>query len=431
MTSKTTYPVQRVLVVGAILLACVIGGGWWIGEMNGKRVDSEIRARLLNTAMDIAASLDITQVEKITFTASDKGSPEFEAIKNRMIAIKKSLPISGIYSMGQRNGLLYFGPESYLENDPLASPPGTEYKSPPLEALSIFNIKKPRTVGPYTDEYGTFVTAFFPIIEPKTDKVMLVIGIDLLAHDWLAQVRTVRRGPLLISFFVCVLLFCATTTMGWITPQPGSSGQTLKTWPFWSVLFLALFTTALATSYAQSIEDLHPTGNTSKEWLVLAGGVSFSVLLAWLVFSLINTRFQATQLVGQITENLSECELRMKAILDAAQDALIMMDQVGRICCWNPAAERVLGYSSSEALDRSLHDLLSGSSPFSTFKGVGFKSFLENDLAILPGEIIRLEMRRKDGAEVSVQMLFSKVKLKTGWYGICSFHEIKPALSAM
>jgi PAS domain-containing protein len=149
--------------------------------------------------MDIAASLDIDHIERITFTAADKGAPSFEAIRNRMVAIKKTLPISGIYSMGQRNGLLYFGPESYPENDPLASPPGTEYKSPPLEALSIFNIKKPRTVGPYTDEY---------------------------------------------------------------------------------------------------------------------------------------------------------------ALSEATQDALIMIDQVGRICCWNSAAERMLGYRVAEALDRSLHDMV-------------------------------------------------------------------------
>jgi PAS domain S-box-containing protein len=51
---------------------------------------------------------------------------------------------------------------------------------------------------------------------------------------------------------------------------------------------------------------------------------------------------------------LSSSTFQAAAILDAADDAIICNDRDGRITTWNPAAERMLGYSASEVIGRDI-----------------------------------------------------------------------------
>src|SRR5512140_1745081 len=60
---------------------------------------------------------------------------------------------------------------------------------------------------------------------------------------------------------------------------------------------------------------------------------------------------------GQLEAALRYSEPRLRAITDSALDAIVMMDPGGCVCYWNPAAERMLGYSCAEAMGRDLHDL--------------------------------------------------------------------------
>jgi PAS domain S-box-containing protein len=48
----------------------------------------------------------------------------------------------------------------------------------------------------------------------------------------------------------------------------------------------------------------------------------------------------------------------LEAILDTALDAIVTMDHQGRIVEFNPAAERIFGYSRADALDHALADLI-------------------------------------------------------------------------
>ena len=57
-------------------------------------------------------------------------------------------------------------------------------------------------------------------------------------------------------------------------------------------------------------------------------------------------------------EELRESEARMRALTDAARDAILMMDPQGIVSYWNPAAESIFGYTAKEAIGRNLHELL-------------------------------------------------------------------------
>ena len=56
--------------------------------------------------------------------------------------------------------------------------------------------------------------------------------------------------------------------------------------------------------------------------------------------------------------SLEESEATLRTITDAARDAIIVIDNDGKITFWNPAAESILGWLESEALGQDLHQLI-------------------------------------------------------------------------
>ena len=51
-------------------------------------------------------------------------------------------------------------------------------------------------------------------------------------------------------------------------------------------------------------------------------------------------------------------QARLKVLAESAQDGIVMVDTDGVVEFWNPAAERILGYSAAEAIGKDLHSML-------------------------------------------------------------------------
>jgi PAS domain S-box-containing protein len=107
----------------------------------------------------------------------------------------------------------------------------------------------------------------------------------------------------------------------------------------------------------------------------------------------------------------------MRAITDSAHDAIVMMDPKGRITFWNPAAERILGYTSAEALGQDLHDLIAPVR-FLPEYNAAFPAFQQTGQGAAVGKALDFEARRKDGLEIPVQLSLSAVQMDDGWHGV-------------
>jgi PAS domain S-box-containing protein len=65
----------------------------------------------------------------------------------------------------------------------------------------------------------------------------------------------------------------------------------------------------------------------------------------------------------RLTAEIERQRRLLKTVTDNATSALLVMDTGGRGTFWNPAAERITGYTAAEAMGRTLHELIHHTRP--------------------------------------------------------------------
>jgi PAS domain S-box-containing protein len=110
----------------------------------------------------------------------------------------------------------------------------------------------------------------------------------------------------------------------------------------------------------------------------------------------------------QAAERLRQSESLKSAILETALDAIMSVDHEGKIQEWNPAAERIFGYSRAKAIGQSMDDLIIPAVMRDVYKE-GLTSYLMTGAGSLVGRPIELTLRRQDGSEFRAELAISRV----------------------
>ena len=118
-----------------------------------------------------------------------------------------------------------------------------------------------------------------------------------------------------------------------------------------------------------------------------------------------------------------ESESRFRAITESAQDAIMMMDPEGKIAFWNPASERIFGYSREEAMGQNLHELLAPSKYISSYREA-LLIFLKTGLGEVIGKTLELTAFRKGGEEFPVSLSLSALEERGRWYAVGILRDI-------
>ncbi len=125
----------------------------------------------------------------------------------------------------------------------------------------------------------------------------------------------------------------------------------------------------------------------------------------------------------QAEEALRESKEKFRTIAVSANDAIIMMDDEAKISYWNPAAERIFGYSKEEAIGKILHELIVSMGQHADFSK-GFRRFWETGEGPVIGKTLELAGIRKDGTEFFAEHSISAVKVKGKWNAIGIVRDI-------
>ena len=109
------------------------------------------------------------------------------------------------------------------------------------------------------------------------------------------------------------------------------------------------------------------------------------------------------------------------AILSAQSDAIIAADKEGAIIFWNPGAERIFGYSRTEAVGRSLDIII----PIRLRKRHwdGYRRVMESgESRYGHGDVLAVPGIAKDGRQLSLE--FTIVPLRDGSEGLVGLAAI-------
>jgi PAS domain S-box-containing protein len=120
---------------------------------------------------------------------------------------------------------------------------------------------------------------------------------------------------------------------------------------------------------------------------------------------------------------LRESESKLSGITNCAHDAIIMMDNEGKISYWNTAAEKIFGYTTAEAMGQILHKLLVPERYFEAHCK-GYSHFRETGEGPVIGKTLELIGLRKNGKEFPVELSLSAIKLKDQWNAIGIIRDI-------
>ncbi len=164
--------------------------------------------------------------------------------------------------------------------------------------------------------------------------------------------------------------------------------------------------------------------NTTGRWLVLGAGISLTLLLVWYMAAL---RRQAGDLVAsnealnleidqhRQTENaLRASESRFRKILETAADAILIVDDAGRIVVANQRAAELFGYRTSEFVGMIVHELVP-----SERQGIHHqyaREFVDHPERHAMGPGRELIARRKDGGTVPVEINLSPHRSPEGLF---------------
>jgi PAS domain S-box-containing protein len=167
--------------------------------------DKENRYDHLDRARMVAQAFDIPNIKSLTGTSTDIGTPYYQRLKAQLAAVKGSdSRYRFVYLMGRLpDGRVFF----YADNEPAGSsdesPAGQIYDEISEEELIAFDQKKAIIAGPVTDRWGTWISALVPLIDPETDKLVAMFGMDIDAADWN---RILLRSALMPSFYTLAFI---------------------------------------------------------------------------------------------------------------------------------------------------------------------------------------------------------------------------------
>ena len=138
---------------------------------------------------------------------------------------------------------------------------------------------------------------------------------------------------------------------------------------------------------------------------------------------MLSTAFVEVLMKKRDEEALQEKEERFQTICATANDAIIMVDNDGKISYWNEAAERIFGFSKKETIGKDISNTII---PIRFRKDHlrGFKKFSETGQGAVVGKTMELTAIKKEGSEIPIELSLSSIRLNDKWNALGVIRDI-------
>ncbi len=147
-----------------------------------------------------------------------------------------------------------------------------------------------------------------------------------------------------------------------------------------------------------------PTGETHATDVIATDGLAWAIAAgAFVVISL-------SLVAGLADRRLLDARARTDAILEAALDCIITMDDQGHVLEFNPAAERTFGYTRAQAVGREMADLIIPERFRSAHRN-GIRHYRETGEGPVLGKRIEIQAIKADGNEIEVELAITRISV--------------------
>lgn len=199
---------QKTLIgLGLLGLLTVMPIAWVILS----NTDRELREQLLAQATVAAKAVNTAGIKKLSGTEMDLAAPEYIRLKEQLVSIRSaSKKYRFFYLMGRRvDGTIFFFADSEPNTSTEYSPPGQVYRDATKDLRAVFIKKVGSVEGPVKDEWGVWISALSPVIDPQTNEVVAVLGADIDARLWKWDVanRVLPSLGFMVLTLICVVAF--------------------------------------------------------------------------------------------------------------------------------------------------------------------------------------------------------------------------------
>jgi PAS domain S-box-containing protein len=127
--------------------------------------------------------------------------------------------------------------------------------------------------------------------------------------------------------------------------------------------------------------------------------------------------------VRERTKEVESTMHKIDAMSQAVNDALVMIDGEGKVLFWNQAAEKLFGYTVSEAVGKDFHEM---AAPAETREKAqaGMKQFAETGQGVLFGSAIETTAINRAGKAFPVEVNLSPFQLDNEWFAVGTVRDI-------
>jgi len=123
----------------------------------------------------------------------------------------------------------------------------------------------------------------------------------------------------------------------------------------------------------------------------------------------------------KLRQELLKSEEKFCGITHSIRDAIILVDEEAKIIYWNPAAEKMFGYTSEEATGRGVHDMVVPNSMCKEGKeriDTSVKIFGQTGMGYFTVGNVEVVGCRKDGSEFPAKLSLSPIRLGKKWNAV-------------
>ena len=214
-------PHVEAVFVGLVVFVTAMAGIVYLTEGALAIQKQTVRGDLLKMAQAASGLVDGDLHEKLT-DPSQAGGPEYQRAIDPLVQFHRGVPeIAYAYTLVEKNEQFYFVLDTATAADRL----GFNRKMEPSGLMEPYRSNSPEedreemealhrgtsfvSKEPFSDEYGTFLTALAPI-KTRDGRTVAVLGLDLNLSDYTQYLDKMRRD----AVFAAALVFLAALLVG-------------------------------------------------------------------------------------------------------------------------------------------------------------------------------------------------------------------------